>query len=177
VLAELERLRGSLDLAMVKADAAYRRVQAMAEASRTTTGEAAPVIDTGATLCPIRGAVAFTNDFGAPRDNGTRRHQGNDLFSVPGTANVAAVSGTIRQEVGGLGGNAVWLDGDDHIGYYYAHLTDFVGPPRRVTAGEVIGFTGNTGNAAGGPHHTHFEVHPDGGPAVNPYVVLRGLCG
>lgn len=179
VVADLERLRGQLEFAIVKADAAYQRAQAMAEAARTATGEPAPVVATGASVCPIRGAVVFTNDFGAPRDNGARRHQGNDLFSAPGTPNVAAVAGTIRQEVGGLGGNAVWLDGDDRVSYYYAHLEAFFGPPRRVTEGEVVGFTGDTGNAAGGAHHTHFELHPGGAaaPAVNPYAVLRGLCG
>jgi murein DD-endopeptidase MepM/ murein hydrolase activator NlpD len=40
----------------------------------------------------------------------------------------------------------------------------------------VLGYSGNTGNAAGGPVHTHFEIHPLGGPPWNPNHALREIC-
>ncbi len=112
------------------------------------------------------------NDWGFPRSGG-RFHEGNDLFARRGTPAVATVSGTVVQTDGKLGGNQVKLLGDDGVGYYYTHLDSF-GAEGRVSAGTVIGYVGTTGNAAGGPPHVHFEIHPGGGAAVNPYPRLVG---
>jgi hypothetical protein len=74
-----------------------------------------------------------------------------------------------------LGGNVAYLVEPDRTRYVYSHLDAFEGQPRRVRAGEVIGYVGNTGNAASAPPHVHFEVHPQGGAAVNPYAELVRL--
>jgi murein DD-endopeptidase MepM/ murein hydrolase activator NlpD len=118
--------------------------------------------------------VAFVNDWGAPRSGG-RTHQGNDLFAPHGTPNVAVVDGTVRHDLDDLGGLGVWLDGDDGVSYYYAHLSRFEGPPRRVARGDVVGYVGDTGNARGGAPHTHFGMRVASG-MVNPFPTLRALC-
>lgn len=130
-------------------------------------------------VCPIAGPLTFTNDWGQPR-SGWRFHSGTDLFSPAGTPNVAVASGVARQAYSEKGGQSVWLEADHGVHYYYAHLSgwagDWPGGARRVAQGETIGFTGSTGNAAGGPPHTHFQVHPGGGGAVNPYSVVLAIC-
>ena len=132
-------------------------------------------------LCPIDAPVTFYNDWGQPRSN-WRVHEGTDIFAGLGTPNVAVADGLVKRRVGGLGGNAVWLEADHGVSYFYAHFDRFEGAfdgpesSRRVKKGDVIGYTGNTGNAAGGPIHTHFEIHPAGGGAINPYRILLVTC-
>jgi murein DD-endopeptidase MepM/ murein hydrolase activator NlpD len=129
---------------------------------------------------PVAGDHSFIDTFLAPRMVGTsqaHRHQGTDVFAEPGTPLVAVERGVVGRvgEVG-LGGLRVWLIGESGTNYYYAHLSGFAPdavPGRFVEAGTVLGFVGNTGNAVGTPPHVHFQVHPDGGRAVNPYPLLR----
>jgi murein DD-endopeptidase MepM/ murein hydrolase activator NlpD len=176
---QLARDREALDRALANAHVALERVEAVAAFKATFTGAdaaAAGAVETGASVCPIYGAVAFVNDWGAPRSGG-RTHQGNDLFNAHGTPNLAVMDGEMEIELGGLGGISVWVHGDDGVSYYYAHLSKIEGPPRRVARGDVIGFTGATGNAAGGPPHTHFGIRAPNGQMVNPYPTLKVLCG
>jgi murein DD-endopeptidase MepM/ murein hydrolase activator NlpD len=138
---------------------------------RLSLGPAAPL--TGSITCPVPGA-RFMNDWGFPRSGG-RAHTGNDLFAPRGTPVAAPVSGTVTQRVGEIGGKQVRLDGQDGSVYHATHLDSF-GAHGWVEAGSVIGHVGDTGNAVGGPPHVHFEVHPGGGPAVNPYPLLHAAC-
>jgi murein DD-endopeptidase MepM/ murein hydrolase activator NlpD len=92
----------------------------------------------------------------------------------------AFTSGTVgRLTTGGLGGLSVRLHGDDGNRYYYAHLDGFadgIQPGRRVQAGDLLGFNGDSGNARGGPTHVHFQLRPNGGAPANPYRWLRAVC-
>jgi murein DD-endopeptidase MepM/ murein hydrolase activator NlpD len=126
-------------------------------------------------VCPIRGPVSFIDSWGFPRQT-TGWHQGVDLMSPRGPANVAVVAGEAQMRSGSTSGLGVWLYGDDGNLYYYFHLDAFEGGARRVQQGEVVGYTGNTGDASGGATHTHFEIHPGGGPAVNPYPTVVQIC-
>ena len=123
----------------------------------------------GSFVFPVQGPCSFSNDWHAPRTG--HLHQGNDIFAAAGTPCVACVSGTVNQGEGKNAGLYVRLAGDDGNVYYYMHLQRF-GATGHVTAGTVIGYVGDTGNAKGGPPHLHFEIHPGGGPAINPYPIL-----
>jgi murein DD-endopeptidase MepM/ murein hydrolase activator NlpD len=125
-------------------------------------------------VCPVNGPVGFGDTWGAPRSGG-RRHQGVDMIGARGLPLVAVVDGFVQQKTNSLGGNAVWLSGADGNKYYYAHL-DSWGAAGSVTAGTVIGTLGDTGNARFSIPHLHFEIHPGGGAAVNPYPTVRAHC-
>lgn len=129
---------------------------------------------------PVAGPHNYIDSWGSPRSGG-RRHKGTDIMSARGTPTVACVPGVIGQTSPfehGLGGITIWLVGDDGNFYYYAHLNKIANgiiKGARVNAGQVIGFVGSTGNAPESAPHLHFEVHPAGGRAVDPYPILRWI--
>jgi len=126
---------------------------------------------------PVAGPSHFTDDFGYVKPGGTTGHQGIDLFADEGTPLVAVDDGQARYGTDPMGGNVVNLYATDGTRYYYAHLSAFEGASpgtrRQVRAGDVVGYLGKTGNASSTSPHTHFEMHPQGGPAANPYDALR----
>jgi murein DD-endopeptidase MepM/ murein hydrolase activator NlpD len=126
-------------------------------------------------VCPTGLApVAFGDTWGAPRSGG-RRHQGVDMIGPIGTPLLAVVDGFAQPKTNELGGTTIWLTGADGNKYYYAHL-DHYEKLGAVRSGEIIGYMGQTGNARFSVPHLHFEVHPGGGAAVNPYPTVRAHC-
>jgi murein DD-endopeptidase MepM/ murein hydrolase activator NlpD len=126
-------------------------------------------------IFPVAGGASYTDDFADPRSGG-RSHAGNDLLAAEGTPILAVDDGDARYGTDPLGGNIVNLRAPDGTRYYYAHLSAFEGVNRPVRASEVLGYVGKTGNAANGPPHLHFEMHPGGGDAVDPYTSLRAAA-
>ena len=126
-------------------------------------------------LCPVRGENSPVESFGDPRPGG-RRHQGVDIYAARGTPVVAPVAGIVRHVRGNTAGYAYYLAGDDGTTYYGAHLDSYVASAGRVAAGTVLGRVGSTGNAATFAPHLHFEVHPGGGAAVDPWPLLSRAC-
>ncbi len=135
---------------------------------------------------PLAGVGAIGSEFGADRDGGARKHEGNDIAAPKLTPVVAVADGVVT--------NVVQDQGTPHCCYaiighadgwssYYIHLnndvfgtddglgvgvrTDLVtGAP--VRRGEVIGWVGDSGNAEDTIDHLHFELHDPQGLAVDP---------
>ena len=147
--------------------------------SERAPAPAPPSLPPGTGVCPVAGAVSFTDSWGDPRSGG-RAHKGVDMIAARGVPIVAIYSGRIqRTSNSSLGGKSIYFVSDAGDLYYYAHLDDFgdIGAGQNVPAGYVIGYNGSSGNAPEYLPHLHFEYHPGGGSAVNPYSLVRGLCG
>ena len=127
-------------------------------------------------IFPVEAPFTWGSRFGEPRPNG-RTHQGVDLVAREGAELYACEDGVIGAVyIDPLGGNAVTLKGASGARYYYAHLSRFaVRGGDRVQAGEVVGYVGTTiGHRSGATiPHLHFELHPNGGAAVDPEPALR----
>jgi peptidoglycan LD-endopeptidase LytH len=175
-LKELARLQ-ELKRQRERAEAA-RRARAAAAASRrgSTSSSARSVVvsSSGGWFCPVAGATAFGNDYGDRRGGG-RSHKGNDMLAARGTPVVAPVSGYVTFRSVSIGGRSFFLRGVDGNEYFGTHLAGYAGGARNVSAGEVIAYVGDDGNARGTPH-LHFEIHPGGGGSMNPYATLRSAC-
>ncbi|HLF59914.1 MAG TPA: peptidoglycan DD-metalloendopeptidase family protein [Acidimicrobiia bacterium] len=148
-------------------------------AAAAAQARASGSVQVGSFICPFTpGRTSFIDSWGFPRSGG-RRHKGTDLMAAYGEPVYAVASGVVRLSNSSLGGKSIWLSGDNGIGFYYAHLSDYnVGSGSRVSQGQTIGFNGNSGNASAGAPHVHFEIHPggSGAPAVNPYPTVAAAC-
>ena len=120
------------------------------------------------TLCwPLPGHTYISCHFGEVDAFGNAGHRGTDIPAPEGTPILAAHSGTVL--VSGWNdsyGNQVLLDNGAGLSTRYAHMTQTaVTAGEAVTAGQVIGYVGNTGDSTG--FHLHFEVMQNG-VRVNP---------
>ncbi|MGH3041761.1 MAG: peptidoglycan DD-metalloendopeptidase family protein [Gaiellaceae bacterium] len=169
--AKIDRLQARF----AKAVATLKRIKEQQELTALGTG-----LSGGGYVFPVAGQASFSDSFRAART--TTWHHGIDIFAAHGTPLVAVADGSLfnvgRNDVGG---NRLWLRDTAGNEFYYAHLSGFSPLARDgaiVRAGDVIGFVGDTGDAAGTPPHLHFELHPpelrhlgyDG--VVDPYPYL-----
>ncbi|MFF3210451.1 peptidoglycan DD-metalloendopeptidase family protein [Streptomyces sp. NPDC002886] len=104
-------------------------------------------------------------------------HTGIDFAVSTGTPVRAAAAGTVVSSGWqGAYGNAVVIKHDDGRYTLSAHLSSATASEgERVSAGERIGSSGNTGNSTG--PHLHFEVRSSNsyGADINPVTWLNGL--
>jgi Peptidase family M23 len=127
-------------------------------------------------VCPVDRPRHYIDDFGQPRwGGGFHLHQGIDMFAPWGSPARAPFVGRVEWSSNWAGGLSVRVFGK-HGFVYEAHLSSY-GKDGRVRAGDIVGHVGNTGDAIGGSPHDHFEWHPNGGPAVDPFSALGAVCG
>lgn len=124
------------------------------------------------------------NTFGMVRNNGTRPHQGWDLWAPIGTEIYAVADGVVQfvrtSPAYGLQMCTSFQDPrvtgqSAELFSFYAHLSQtYVAQGNSVVEGQIIGLTGNSGNASGftsiEDEHLHFEVRTQSAPG-------RGLRG
>jgi peptidoglycan hydrolase-like protein with peptidoglycan-binding domain len=128
---------------------------------------------------PVQGRCYFADSWMFPRSGG-RVHLGVDIIAPQGNAVYAVADGTITKLYndypGSLAGNAVRLTTSDGTYFFYAHMVSIAKGIKlgsKVRAGQIVGFVGSTGSSA--TNHLHFEVHPRGGSAVNPYPLVKAI--
>ena len=129
---------------------------------------------------PLPKCALSKTSFGQTRSGG-RTHEGIDLMASLDQQVYAVDNGVLwRQAINGepnavLSGNAWYVQIADGTYYFYGHMSHFADGLKvgdTVTRGQVIGYVGDTGNPGPGNYHLHFEVHPMGGAAVDPYPLL-----
>lgn len=141
--------------------------------------ETAP-LGNGTFIRPIPGAP-IVSGFGYRSDPFTGEpsfHSGVDFAAPCGTRILAAGTGLVvsADDQGGYG-FAIVLNHGGGLATLYGHQQAFaVTAGQLATQGQVIGYVGSTGNASGGAPHLHFEFHPDGGSAVDPYDLVSAAC-
>lgn len=134
-------------------------------------------------VMPVDGVTLaqIADTWGAPRWD--RAHEGVDIFAPRGTPVRAAAPGFVyRIDDLSLGGLSVTVFGDGGVRYFYTHfdsVPEELVEGQRVEVGDLIGYVGNSGNAAGTPPHLHLGVYhgePDdlcAWRAVNPLPLLE----
>jgi peptidoglycan hydrolase-like protein with peptidoglycan-binding domain len=156
------------------------------QATPSTADYRAPVDITFPTVPDAR----FTDDYDAGRSAG-RAHRATDLFAPMGAPVYAAVGGRVTWLPGRhpSAGFSIHVRGEDGRLYAYYHLGPHGGSAGQAYApgiaegvtvrrGQHIGFLGDSGNAAGGTPHLHFEIHDDrirdpyGTNRINPFRSL-----
>jgi murein DD-endopeptidase MepM/ murein hydrolase activator NlpD len=131
-----------------------------------------------ATRCEIMvTGYHITATFGQGGSRWAANHTGLDFAAPMGTPIHSVMKGVvIFANWAGPYGRQVQVRHEDGTVTWYNHMSKFsVSVGETVYAGDQVGAIGMTGNTTG--PHLHFEVHPDGGSAIDPDPWLRNHCG
>ncbi|CAM5441441.1 M23 family metallopeptidase [Streptomyces atroolivaceus] len=109
--------------------------------------------------------------YGQAGVNWMSMHTGIDFPVGYGTPVMAATDGTVRTQLNSAYGNMVIVTAADGTETWYCHLSTAKIRSGPVKAGDVIAYSGDSGNSTG--PHLHFEVRPGGGSAIDPMPWFR----
>ncbi|MFG1627179.1 M23 family metallopeptidase [Kribbella sp. NPDC049227] len=154
-----------------KRASALAKAKAAADAAEKKARESA-------TRCEIMlTGYHITATFGQGGSRWARNHTGLDFAAPVGTTVRSVMKGVvIFADWAGAYGRQVQVRHEDGTVTWYNHMSKFsVSVGETVYAGDQVGAVGMTGNTTG--PHMHFEVHPDGGEAIDPAPWLRDHCG
>ncbi len=156
-LSQIDEQVGRLE--SIRADLQAEIQAEIAAASGVSTLPAGPMSAPSAAglVWPLSGTL--TSGFGY---RWGRMHEGIDISVPEGTPVRAAKSGTVilASYYGGYG-NYICVDHGGGLSTCYAHLSGYASSSgQRVSQGQVIGYSGNTGSSTG--PHLHFEVRING---------------
>ena len=174
--ADLKKRANEIEAQLAAQQDEYDELQKKLAAARAAEQASGSNSSPGANgmVFPVAGPNYYSDTWGAARSGG-RTHKGTDIMAREGVPVVAVLAGTVRTRQNSLGGNTIWLTAANGWAFYYAHLSSYAVTSGRVSAGQVIGYVGHTGNASASAPHLHFEIHPNGGAAVNPYPYLKQM--
>jgi murein DD-endopeptidase MepM/ murein hydrolase activator NlpD len=134
---------------------------------------------------PIDGMNPNLVEGGFYESRGSRRHEAVDILSPRDTPVHAVDNGTVAKLfLSKAGGITVYqYDPTGRLCYYYAHLQRYADNLKEgdsVSAGQVIGYVGTSGNAPPNTPHLHFAVFDLGderrwwkGRAIDPYPLFK----
>ncbi|MFC1404404.1 MULTISPECIES: M23 family metallopeptidase [Streptacidiphilus] len=131
--------------------------------------------ETPKVVLPITQHVGLSALFGQAGTHWMSLHTGIDFPVSTGTSVHAVTDGTVSTKWNAYYGNMLILTAPDGTQTWYCHLSAYKVRSGSVKAGDVIAYSGDTGNSTG--PHLHFEVHPDGGAAIDPlpWLLAHGL--
>jgi murein DD-endopeptidase MepM/ murein hydrolase activator NlpD len=176
----VRRLAAGLEEAQAVQDRLAKLAPRPAPAATAAPAPAPAPTGGGGVACILAKPYSYVDTWGAARSGG-RSHQGTDVMAPYGAQVYAYTAGVVsRESTSTNGGLQLFLQGDNGVEYFYAHLSRYAVPAgTRVRAGQLVAYNGNTGNAPANAPHVHFEVHL-GGPGsapVNPYPYVQRACG
>ncbi|WP_164493196.1 M23 family metallopeptidase, partial [Streptomyces sp. ADI96-02] len=109
--------------------------------------------------------------YGQAGVNWMSAHSGIDFPVSYGTPVMSATDGTVRTQLNSAYGVMAIVTAADGTETWYCHLSSNKVRSGPVKAGDVIAYSGNSGNSTG--PHLHFEVRPGGGAPIDPLAWLR----